>query len=188
MVRKLKFHEQKLLKKVDFITWKVDNSGKENKILRRYHIQKREDYTKYNKLSREIRGLAEKIAKLEASDPFKVEATTMLLNKIHAMGVSNDQLTLETAAKISASHFCRRRLPVIMIVTKAFPITVRMSEHLKGATDLIEHGHVRVGPEMVKDPAFLVSRNLEDFVTWVDGSKIKEHVMRYNDMRDDFQM
>ncbi|KAH8290936.1 hypothetical protein KR054_007305 [Drosophila jambulina] len=181
MVRKLKFHEQKLLKKVDFISWKVDNSGKENKILRRYHIQKREDYTKYNKLAREIRELAEKIAKLEASDPFKVEATTMLLNKIHAMGVSNDQLTLETAARISASHFCRRRLPVIMV-------KLRMSEHLKGATDLIEHGHVRVGPEMVKDPAFLVSRNLEDFVTWVDGSKIKEHVMRYNDMRDDFQM
>jgi len=47
MVRKLKFHEQKLLKKVDFITWKVDNSGKENKILRRFHIQKREDYTKW---------------------------------------------------------------------------------------------------------------------------------------------
>lgn len=63
-----------------------------------------------------------------------------------------------------------------------------MSEHLKHATDLIEQGHVRVGPEMVKDPAFLVSRNLEDFVTWVDGSKIKEHVQRYNDMRDDFQM
>ncbi|EDW92137.1 U3 small nucleolar ribonucleoprotein protein IMP3 [Drosophila yakuba] len=181
MVRKLKFHEQKLLKKVDFITWKVDNSGKENKILRRFHIQKREDYTKYNKLSREIRELAERIAKLDASEPFKAEATTMLLNKLHTMGVSNDQLTLETAAKISASHFCRRRLPVIMV-------KLRMSEHLKAATDLIEHGHVRVGPEMIKDPAFLVSRNLEDFVTWVDGSKIKEHVLRYNDMRDDFQM
>ncbi|KAH8372728.1 hypothetical protein KR009_004052 [Drosophila setifemur] len=202
MVRKLKFHEQKLLKKVDFITWSVDNSGKENKVLRRFHIQKREDYTKsvflnlhffllpllrlvnhyrYNKLSREIRDLAEKIAKLDGSDPFKTDATTMLLNKLHAMGVSNDQLTLQTAAKTSASHFCRRRLPVIMV-------KLRMSEHLKHATDLIEHGHVRVGPEMVKDPAFLVSRNLEDFVTWVDGSKIKEHVQRYNDMRDDFQM
>lgn len=63
-----------------------------------------------------------------------------------------------------------------------------MSENLKHATQLIEQGHVRVGPEVVKDPAFLVSRNLEDFVTWVDGSKIKEHVLRYNDMRDDFQM
>lgn len=46
MVRKLKFHEQKLLKKVDFITWKADDSAQENKVLRKYHIRKREDYTK----------------------------------------------------------------------------------------------------------------------------------------------
>ncbi|XP_023172517.1 U3 small nucleolar ribonucleoprotein protein IMP3 [Drosophila hydei] len=181
MVRKLKYHEQKLLKKVDFITWKVDNSSNENKILRRYHIQKREDYTKYNKLSREVRELAEKIAKLDATDPFKAEASTMLMNKLHALGVSNDHFSLETASKMCASNFCRRRLPVVMV-------KLRMSENLKHATDLIEQGHVRVGPEMVKDPAFLVSRNLQDFVTWVDGSKIKEHVLRYNDMRDDFQM
>lgn len=31
------------------------------------------------------------------------------------------------------------------------------------------------------DPAFLVSRSMEDFVTWVDTSKIKRKVQRYND-------
>lgn len=46
MVRKLKFHEQKLLKKVDFISWKVDNNLNEVKVMKKYHIQKREDYTK----------------------------------------------------------------------------------------------------------------------------------------------
>ncbi|XP_055916368.1 U3 small nucleolar ribonucleoprotein protein IMP3 [Eupeodes corollae] len=181
MVRKLKYHEQKLLKKVDFITWKVDNAAKENVILRRYHIRKREDYTKYNKLSRSIRELAEKIAKLDKTDPFKVEATVRLLEKLHSLGLAKDKLDLETASRISASSFCRRRLPVIMVKQK-------LSENIKGATDLIEHGHVRVGPEMVKDPAFLVSRNLEDFVTWVDGSAIRKHVMEYNNLRDDFDL
>lgn len=46
MVRKLKYHEQKLLKKVDFISWQSDNNFHEVKILRKYHIQRREDYTK----------------------------------------------------------------------------------------------------------------------------------------------
>lgn len=45
MVRKLKFHEKKLLKKVDFIAWEVDNNLHEIKIMKRFHIQKREDYT-----------------------------------------------------------------------------------------------------------------------------------------------
>lgn len=57
-----------------------------------------------------------------------------------------------------------------------------MSEVIKNATDLIEQGHIRVGTEVVKDPAFLVSRTLEDFVTWVDSSKIRRHVMEYNNM------
>lgn len=57
-----------------------------------------------------------------------------------------------------------------------------MSEYIKNATDLIEQGHVRVGTDVVKDPAFLVSRTLEDFVTWVDSSKIRRHVMEYNNM------
>lgn len=55
-----------------------------------------------------------------------------------------------------------------------------MSENLKHATKMIEQGHVRIGPELVKDPAFLVTRNLEDFVTWVDSSKIRQHVLEYN--------
>lgn len=57
-----------------------------------------------------------------------------------------------------------------------------MAENIKTATKFIEQGHVRVGPELVKDPALLVTRTSEDFVTWVDSSKIKKHVMEYNEM------
>ena len=45
MVRKLKFHEKKLLKKVDFLSWEVDNNIHELKIMKRYYIQRREDLT-----------------------------------------------------------------------------------------------------------------------------------------------
>jgi ribosomal protein S4 len=40
---------------------------------------------------------------------------------------------------------------------------------------------VRVGPDTITDPAFLVTRSMEDFVTWVDTSKIKRKIMKYND-------
>lgn len=35
-----------------------------------------------------------------------------------------------------------------------------MSETLKAAVTYIEQGHVRVGPELVTDPAFLVTRSV----------------------------
>ena len=38
------------------------------------------------------------------------------------------------------------------------------------------------------DPAFLVTRSLEDFVTWVDTSKIKRKVQKYNDKLDDYEL
>jgi U3 small nucleolar ribonucleoprotein protein IMP3 len=63
-----------------------------------------------------------------------------------------------------------------------------MSENIKSATKLIEQGHVRVGTETIKDPAFLVTRTLEDFVTWTDSSAIRRKVLEYNDNRDDFEL
>jgi len=53
-MRKLKYHEKKLLKKVDFFNWEIDNNLHELKIMRKYRILKRENYTMYNKLSRYI--------------------------------------------------------------------------------------------------------------------------------------
>ena len=64
MVRKLKYHEQKLLKKVDFINWEVDNNLHEVKVMKKFCVQKREDYTMYNKLSREIRDIVRRIKDL----------------------------------------------------------------------------------------------------------------------------
>lgn len=32
------------------------------------------------------------------------------------------------------------------------------------------------------------NRNMEDFVTWVDSSKIKRNIMKYRDKLDDFDL
>ena len=79
----------------------------------------------------------------------------LLLDKLYDMGV------LSSASKLSAvengvtvSAFARRRLPVVMT-------RLRMAEHLRAAVTMIEQGHVRVGTEVVTDPAFLVTRSME---------------------------
>ena len=81
----------------------------------------------------------------------------------------------------TVSAFCRRRLGVLMV-------RVRMVEHVSTACRFVEQGHVRVGTEVVTDPAFLVNRGQEDFVTWVDGSKIQRTVLRYREKLDDFDL
>ena len=63
-----------------------------------------------------------------------------------------------------------------------------MSETVQSATKIIEQGHVRVGTETITDTAFLVTRGMEDFLTWVDGSKIKRNILRYREKLDDFDL
>ena len=38
MVRKLQYHEQKLLRKVNFVSWEASNNLHENKVMRLVHI------------------------------------------------------------------------------------------------------------------------------------------------------
>ncbi|OBS67099.1 hypothetical protein A6R68_04365 [Neotoma lepida] len=182
MVRKLKFHEQKLLKQVDFLNWEVtDHNLHELRVLRRYGLQRREEYTRYNQLSRAVRELARRLRDLPERDPFRVRASAALLDKLYALGLVPTRGSLELCDLVTASSFCRRRLPTLLL-------KLRMAQHLQAAVAFVEQGHVRVGPDVVTDPAFLVTRSMEDFVTWVDSSKIKRHVLEYNEERDDFDL
>lgn len=89
------------------------------------------------------------------------------------MGLIPTKESLEMASKVSVSRFCRRRVPLIMLRNK-------MAQTLQAAVKFVEQGHVRCGPERVSDPAFLVTRKLEDYVTWTDTSAIKRQIQEYN--------
>ncbi|KAJ3811275.1 hypothetical protein EV368DRAFT_71150 [Lentinula lateritia] len=183
MVRKLKYHEQKLLKKVDFLNWKQDANLREVKVMRRYHIQNREDYHKCNTLIGHLRSLAHRVSLLPPQDPFRSKTENQILSKLYDMGVLNSSAKLsDVQNKLTVSAFCRRRLAVVMCAG------LKMAETVSAATKFIEQGHVRVGPDAITDPAYLVTRRMEDFVTWVDTSKLKRAIMTYNDELDDYDL
>ena len=179
-MRELKWHESKLLKKVNFSYWKKDDQLKEWQIIQRYQIT-REEYWRYNRIVRETNKLVHELLKLESNDEFRVKSTQELLDKLYHMALIHDTKNLSSVNRLTVSSLCRRRLPVVMI-------RLNMSDNLKEAITLIKGAHIRVGTKLVTDPAFLVSRSIEDFVTWTDNSKIKSHVMKYNQKLDDYDL
>ncbi|KAJ1999830.1 U3 small nucleolar ribonucleoprotein imp3 [Coemansia thaxteri] len=181
MVRQLKFHEKKLLRKVDFLEWKGEHNVREIQVIRRYNLSKREEYHKYSALVRMAQKLAHAISRLDPRDPKRSASEDALLEKLYMLGVISSRKNMSQIDKLTVSAFCRRRLPIIMC-------RLKMAQYVSEAARLIEHGHVRVGPDTVTDPAFLVNRNMEDFVTWVDTSKIKRKILKYNDKLDDFDL
>ncbi|OAY60277.1 U3 small nucleolar ribonucleoprotein protein IMP3 [Manihot esculenta] len=180
-MRKLKFHEQKLLKKVNFLQWKREGDHREANVMHRYHIVERDDYKKYSGLCRMVQKLVNILKQMDPRDPYRVEMTDVLLEKLYNMGVIPSRKSLALCDRLSVSSFCRRRLSTVLV-------RLKFAEHLKEAVTYIEQGHIRVGPETVTDPAFLVTRNMEDFITWVDTSKIKRKVLEYNDQLDDYDV
>ena len=71
-MRKLRFHEEKLLKKVDFVNWKKDTSVREIAVIRRYHIQERDDYAKYNRLVGAVQKMIAKLKTLKSNDEYRI--------------------------------------------------------------------------------------------------------------------
>ncbi|KAI1622991.1 hypothetical protein EDD37DRAFT_658376 [Exophiala viscosa] len=187
MVRKLKHHEQRLLRKVDLITYKSDGDNhREAAVRRRYHLTHPLDYSKYNVLCGRLRQLAHQLSNLDPADPYRVEMETVMLEKLHQTGILKQNrgqgAGLSNVEKdVTVSALCRRRLGVLMV-------RIGMVENISTAHKFIEQGHIRVGTEVVTDPAFLISRGMEDFVTWVDGSKVKRQVLQYREKLDDFDL
>ncbi|KAG4379831.1 hypothetical protein GLYMA_16G058000v4 [Glycine max] len=122
-----------------------------------------------------------RLQKMDQKDPFRIDMTDKLLEKLYNMGVIPTRQSIMLCKRLTVSSFCRHRLSTVLV-------RLKFAEHLKEAVTYIEQGHIRVGPETVTDPAFLVTRNMEDFVTLVDSFKIKRKVLQYNDKLDDYDL
>ena len=90
-MRKLKFHEQKLLKHTDLLNWKKTSNVREMHVIRRYHIQNRDDYQKYNKVVGQIQKLISKLVVLKQSDSYRIAKTRQIVDKLYEMGLINQR-------------------------------------------------------------------------------------------------
>lgn len=133
-MRQLKHHEQRLLKKHDFLNWKSDSNDREVKVMRRYHIQDRDDYHRYNKLLGRIRHLALRLSTLPAQDPFRHAKEESLLAKLYDMGLLTTGAKMtDVLEKLTVSSFARRRLPVVMVGLKMSETVKQVSESKSSA-------------------------------------------------------
>ena len=181
IMRKLKHHERKLLKKVDFINWEIDNNEHIVKVMRKFNLKKREEYFAYKALVADVKKLVDKLKELEVNDKFRNINVIRLVTKLNMIGVIPTDRDFTEVDKLCVSSFCRRRLPVVMQKLK-------MAQDVTIATQMVEHGHVKVGTRLVTDPAFLVTRRSEDLITWTENSKYRRHIAAYNEELDDFDL
>lgn len=182
MVRKLKYHESKLLKKVDLFNYKSDNNHRESEIISKYQLTNRNDYHSYNKIIGKIKKMVRKLSLLESNDPFRIKHEQLLLDKLYSLGLlTNTSKISNIENKLTVSSICRRRIGVIMV-------KFNMAQNIVDANKFIRQGHVRVGNKVITDVAYLINRNLEDYLTRVDESKIKRNALIFKNKFDDYKL
>jgi U3 small nucleolar ribonucleoprotein protein IMP3 len=187
-VRKLKYHEQKLLKKVDFLNWKSDGIKPEYreymlKMIAKYKLRDQTEFFNYQKIATQVNDAIKQIRDLNDKEylAFKKEQFDLLSNKLYQMGVLDSVDELDRGlSKITVGRFCRRRISYLLKVQ-------HFAENVSLANDFIRHGHIRIGPNVISDPAFLVPRNMEDYITWTNQSVIKDTIRKYNDEYDAYE-
>lgn len=177
---KLNHVEKKLLKKVNLLDYK-DNNLQMNGVIARFGLSGSKEYRMYASLAREVQALIARIRKLPSNSQVRQKVTEKLLDKMYKIGVTSNKLSLEDLEACAVTQLCKRRLTFVLTQLK-------MAQHMKHAQDLVEHGHIRVGNDVVKDPAMLITRQQEDLIQWANSSKYKEYIAEFNDERDDFEL
>lgn len=111
----------RLLKKVDFHTYKSDSNHREHHIRQRYLLQDPMDYRKYNALCGSMRSLAHRLSQLDPeTDPVRKKLESELLDKAWRIGIikqSREQGAglSRIEREVTVSAFCRRRLAIVMV-------------------------------------------------------------------------
>lgn len=182
MLRKLKPHEERLLRKVDIYDWKREHNIREIKIIRRYHIQKREDYAKYVcyaengqwicerqfnyfsyikrylRLCGDVKKLTNRLVGLPPTDPVRQELTEQLLTKLYNMGLIDSKKNLSKCDKLTASSFCR-----YININFLFDTPLNMASHTK---HIIRR---RLPVVMVR---LRMAENLKQAITYIEQGRI----------------
>ena len=88
---------------------------------------------------------------LNPNDAYRIKKTKEIIEKLYKIGFIKTQSNLSECDKIGISSFCRRRLSYLLFKNK-------YCENMKEAVTFIEQGQIKIGTELVTDPAFLVTR------------------------------
>ena len=178
MGRKLKYHEQKLLKKTNLVQWRKENNIRIGDIMARFGLESSEEYHDYNRLVGKINSLTNFIRQMDPDDKVRISITKQFVDRLFNLGIINSP-TLQECEKVTVSHVCRRRFSAVLV-------HLNFCQKISDADRYIRQGHVRIGPNVITNPAMLVSTDMEDYIGWAHGSKIQAHVQEYNETFDDF--
>ncbi|MEM3693062.1 MAG: 30S ribosomal protein S4 [Candidatus Bathyarchaeia archaeon] len=153
------------------VPWSLQTLESELRLLGEYGLRnKRELWRHKTKVSR-YRKLARSLLGKSAEERAKAEKT--LLYKLRREGLVSEGATLDDVLDLTVNDILERRLQTL-VFRKGFAKTIQQ------ARQLITHGHIAIGPKIVRVPSYHVTVEEEGIIGYAPSSPLakEDHPLR----------
>ncbi|MEM3028140.1 MAG: 30S ribosomal protein S4 [Candidatus Bathyarchaeia archaeon] len=153
------------------VPWSLQTLESELRLLGEYGLRnKRELWRHKTKVSR-YRKLARSLLGKSAEERAKAEKT--LLDKLRREGLVSEGATLDDVLDLTVNDILERRLQTL-VFRKGFAKTIQQ------ARQLITHGHIAIGPKIVRVPSYHVTVEEEGIIGYAPSSPLakEDHPLR----------
>jgi len=141
--------------------WDKERMNKEDQLMKTFGLRRKREIWKGESILRSFRRRARNLAAKRDKEQEKI-----LLDKLHKMGLLDKNANLDDVLSLTIENLLNRRLQTIVLKKN-------MVNTPKQARQIITHGHIAIEGRRTIYPSFIVTRDLEDKISFYKGSSIK---------------
>ena len=141
--------------------WDKERMDKEDQLMKTFGLRRKREIWKGESILRSFRRRARNLAAKRDKEQEKI-----LLDKLHKMGLLDKNANLDDVLSLTIENLLNRRLQTIVLKKN-------MVNTPKQARQIITHGHIAIEGRRTIYPSFIVTRDLEDKISFYKGSSIK---------------
>jgi len=141
--------------------WDKERMDKEDQLMKIFGLRRKHEIWKAESILRSFRRRARNLAAKRDKEQEKI-----LLDKLYKMGLLDKNASLDDVLSLTIENLLGRRLQTIILKKN-------MANTPKQARQVITHGHIAVEGRRTIYPSFIVTRDLENQISFYKGSPIK---------------
>jgi len=148
--------------------WQESRIKEENELIQKYGLKNKREVWKAHTKLRNYRGQARSLlAKIVAEDPQAKKESQQLLLHLTRYNILPPNSTLDDVLALEDESILSRRLQTLVYL-KGFASTP------KQARQLISHGHISIDDSRVTVPGYLVTKNEESNISYIQSSPLND--------------
>jgi len=151
--------------------WQKERLIEELQYMGKYGLRNKHEIWRHRTMLRKYRAVARKLLGLSEKEREKIE--NEIINRLYRLGILKENSTLDDILGLTVEDILERRLQ-----TQVYRLG--LAKTIYQARQLIVHGHIAVGDQIVRVPSYLVPRGVEKTISYAPKSPFanSEHPLR----------